>query len=342
MWRWIRRTLIGLSGLVIVVACAGGMYQWIATPKELAATPPPGRLVDIGGHRLHIWCTGDGAPSVILETGLGGSSVDWGFVQPEVARFTRVCSYDRAGMGYSDPGPSPRTARRLARELTQLLDRSGISGPVVLVGASIGGFTVRVFASENEDRVSGLVLVDASHEDQQHDVPQLAPFVPFLSSVGVFRTVGMSFGLPTALLAPSVREFARATRFRAAGYQAAADEIVHVLESAAEVRATRRQLTVPVIVVTGGRGTDAVWRDLQQNQVSLSQRGCQIIAEQSGHVVPVDQPQVVVDAIRAVVDGARRQDAIGSLCGSPVGRVALLSNEDLQPTAAAAIMCRCG
>jgi len=245
-------------------------------------------------------------------------------------------------MGYSDPGPSPRTARRLARELIRLLDRSGISGPVVLVGASIGGFTVRVFASDYEDRVSGLVLVDASHEDQQHDIPQLAPFVPFLSSIGVFRTVGMSFGLPTAMLAPSVREFARATRFRAAGYQAAADEIVHVRESAGEVRAARRELTIPVIVVTGGRGSDTVWRNLQQNQVRLSQHGCQLIAEQSGHVVPVEQPQVVVDAIRAVVDGARARVAIGSLCGSRVGLATPLPNEDLRPTSASPSTCRCG
>ena len=151
MWRWTTRILIGLCAGLIVAACSGATYQWISTRKELAETPPPGRLVDVGGHRLHIWCTGAGEPSVILETGLGGSTVGWGFVQPEVARFTRVCSYDRAGLGYSDPGPSPRTTRRIARELEQLLDRSGIAGPWVLVGASSGGFTARLFASERSD-----------------------------------------------------------------------------------------------------------------------------------------------------------------------------------------------
>jgi pimeloyl-ACP methyl ester carboxylesterase len=320
MWRWTKRTLIGLCGSIMVAAFTGATYQWIATRKELAATPLPGRLVDVGGHRLHIWCTGAGAPSVILESGLGGSSVDWGFVQPDVARFTRVCSYDRAGMGYSDPGPSPRTTRRIARELAQLLDRSGISGPVVLVGASTGGFTVRVFASEHAERVAGLVLVDASHEDQEEHVPRIAPFVPFLSSVGVLRLLGVSFGQRPASLAPSVREFARAMSFRAAGYQAAADEIIHVRESAADVKATRRKLTIPIVVVTAGRGLDPVWRDLQRDQVALSQRGCQIIAEQSGHVVAVGQPQVVVDAIRATVDVARGQND-DVLCGSRVGAV---------------------
>jgi pimeloyl-ACP methyl ester carboxylesterase len=314
MWLWTKRVLIGLSSLLVVAALAGATYQWAATRRDLAATPPPGRLVDVGGHRLHIWCTGSGTPSVILETGLGGSSADWGFVQPEVAGFTRVCSYDRAGMGYSDPGPSPRTTRRIAHELAQLLDRGGVSGPVILVGASIGGLTARVFASEHAERVAGLVLVDASHEDQREDVPQIAPLVPFLSSVGVLRLLGVSFGLPPASLAPSVRGFARATAFRAAGQKAAVDEIMHLQESAAEVRATRRKLTVPVVVVTAGRGADAVWRDLQRDQVGLSQRGCQVIADQSGHAVAVGQPQVVVDAIRATVDAARgRRDA--ALCG---------------------------
>jgi pimeloyl-ACP methyl ester carboxylesterase len=314
MWRWTKRVLIGLGGLLIVAAISGAAYQWIATRRDLAATPPPGRLVDVGGHRLHIWCTGSGAPSVVLETGLGGSSADWGFIQPEVARFARVCSYDRAGMGYSDPGPSPRTTRRIADELRELLDRSGVGGPVILVGASIGGLTARVFASEHAERVAGLVLVDASHEDQEEDVPRIAPLVPFLASAGVLRLLGVSLGLPPASLEPSVRGFARATRFRAAGYRAAVDEIMHLRESAAEVRATRRKLTVPVVVVTAGRGADAVWRDLQRDQVGLSQRGCQVIAEQSGHAVAVGQPQVIVDAIRATVDAARgRRDV--ALCG---------------------------
>jgi pimeloyl-ACP methyl ester carboxylesterase len=313
MWRWTTRILIGLCAAVIVAACSGATYQWISTRKELAETPPPGRLVDVGGHRLHLWCTGAGEPSVILESGLGGSTASWGFVQPEVARFTRVCSYDRAGLGYSDPGPSPRTTRRIVRELEQLLDRSGITRPLVLVGASSGGFTARLFASERADRVAGLVLVDASHEDQAHDVPRLAPFVPLLSSIGVLRLLGVSFGPTPGWLAPSVRGFARATAFRGAGYQAAASEIIHIRESAAEVRSTRRELTIPLVVVTGARGADPTWRHLQRDQVGLSQRGCQIIADQSGHVVPLEQPRVVVEAVRAIVDTARGRND-GPLC----------------------------
>ena len=320
MWRWTMRIVVVLGAFLMVAALSGATYQWLATRKELAATPPPGHLVDIGGYRLHLWCTGDGAPAVILDTGLGGSTPGWAFVQPEVARFTRVCSYDRAGMGYSDPGPSPRTARRNASELAELLARSGIAGPVVLVGASIAGFDVRVFASDHPERAAGLVLVDASHEDDVHEAPRMARFVPLLSTIGVLRLFGgMSFGQRIESLAPSVRQFAQATRFRAAGYRAAADEIIHIRESAEEVRSSRRKLTIPVLVVTGAQGADENWRRLQQDQASLSERGCLIIAQQSGHVVAVDQPEIVVDAIRIVVETARGDDV--PLCATPASNV---------------------
>ena len=315
MWRSILRIVVGLCGFVVLVALAGTTYQWLATRKDLAATPPPGNLVDIGGFRLHLWCTGNGAPVVILDNGLGGTSAGWGFVQPEVARFTRVCSYDRAGMGYSDPGPSPRTARRIASELADLLARSDIAGPVVLVGASIAGFNVRVFASVHPERAAGLVLVDASHEDQAHEVPQMARFVPLLSTIGFFRLLGVSFGQNVESLPPQVRPFGQATKFRAAGYQAAADEIIHVRGSAEEVRSSRRKLTVPVLVITGALGGDENWRRLQRDQASLSERGCLILARQSGHVVAVDQPEIVVDAIRTVVETARGHDV--PLCATP-------------------------
>jgi pimeloyl-ACP methyl ester carboxylesterase len=318
MWRWMKRTLIGVGGLVVVAALTGTAYQWIATRRDLARTPPPGRLVDIGGHRLHIWCSGSGAPSVILEAGLGGSSADWGFVQPEVAGFTQVCSYDRAGMGYSDPGPSPRTTRRITYELVQLLDRTGITGQVVLVGASIGGLAVRVFASEHPQRTAGLVLVDASHEDQDTEVPRVAPFVPLLSSIGIFRILGVTFGPPPTSLAPPVRGFAQATGFRAAAYQTVVDEFTHLRQSSEEVKATRRQLSIPVVVVTAGQGTDAAWLNLQRDQVGLSQHGCQIIAERSGHGVALGQPGVVIQAIREIVDAVKGRNAT-TLCGQRQG-----------------------
>src|ERR687895_139489 len=135
--------LYPVFGALAVVAIGGG-YETLRSSTDAAFARVAGsRLVDVGGHRLHIRCTGSGSPTVVLENGLGGSSfAAWSLVQPEVSTFTRVCSYDRAGMGYSDPGPSPRTARRIAHELAQLLDHGDIRGPLVLVGASIGGLYV--------------------------------------------------------------------------------------------------------------------------------------------------------------------------------------------------------
>src|SRR5262245_26909735 len=109
MQRWSKRILAGVLGVLTAGASIGAAYQFIVTRRESTANPPPGQLIDIGGYRLHVWCVGTGSPAVILDTGLGGSLLDWGFVQPEAAKFSRVCSYDRAGMGFSDPGPTPRT-----------------------------------------------------------------------------------------------------------------------------------------------------------------------------------------------------------------------------------------
>jgi pimeloyl-ACP methyl ester carboxylesterase len=128
--------------------------------------PAPGQLVDVGGHELHIYCTGEGNPTVILESALAGTSSLWGWVQPEVAKGTRVCAYDRAGSGWSEAGPKPRDGQRVATELHTLLDKAGIAGPYVLVGHSLGGLYVRTYAHQYPDDVAGVVLVDSSHPDQ--------------------------------------------------------------------------------------------------------------------------------------------------------------------------------
>lgn len=316
-WLWTKRALVGLLAVIVALAGAGAAWQAWATRRDLAATPAPGRLVDVGGHRLHIWCTGGGTPAVILEAGLGGSTAGWGLVQPEVARFTRACSYDRAGMGYSDPGPSPRTAGRAARELARLLDAAGVTAPVVVVGGSVGGLVARVFASEHAERVAGLVLGDATHEDQDEGVPAILPFMPLLATLGLPRLVGFSVGGPSHSLPPAVRGFADATRFRTSAYRAAADELGHLARTADELRAARRQLTIPLAVVTAGLGTDAGWQRLQQDQVTLSTRGCQVVAERSWHAIPTGQPEVLVAAIRATVQAAATG---GTPCEAPALR----------------------
>src|SRR6266540_3954300 len=144
--RGIGRTLAGLVGLIVVLGLVGVIYESAAEAADVRAYPPPGQLVDVGGYRLHINCVGTGSPTVVIDAGWGDWSASWSsWVQPEVAKTTRVCTYDRAGMGFSEPGSLPRTAEQFAKELHTLLLHADIPGPYVLVGHSLGGLPVRVF-----------------------------------------------------------------------------------------------------------------------------------------------------------------------------------------------------
>ena len=127
--RWLRRVLLGLLVLVGGLVLTGLIYQATATVVDESNYPPPGQLVDVGGHKLHIYCTGAGSPTVILDASSIDTVSNWAWVQPEVAKTTRVCAYDRAGLGWSDLGPEPRDARRNSLELHTLLQRSSITGP---------------------------------------------------------------------------------------------------------------------------------------------------------------------------------------------------------------------
>src|SRR2546428_1463462 len=158
---WTRRALEGLVLSILLLPPVRGACQINEAPKP----PPPGKLVDIGGYRLHINCTGKGSPTVVLEAGAGDFSFDWSLVQAEVARFTRVCSYDRAGSASSDPGPIPRTMHQEVFELHTLLRRAGVEGPYVLVGHSYGGLLMRLYARQYPREGAGVGLVDSTDPD---------------------------------------------------------------------------------------------------------------------------------------------------------------------------------
>ena len=158
---------VALALLLIV----GIGYQQLGRLMDAHRFPEPGRLVDTGGHLLKINCTGSGSPTVVLESGWGDVLVEWLAVQTQISTFTRVCSYDRAGYGESDPGPQPRTSLQIARELHALLQSSGEHPPFILVGHSFGGYNVRVFHGRYPNEVVGLVLVDATQEDQYQLLP---------------------------------------------------------------------------------------------------------------------------------------------------------------------------
>src|SRR5215218_4840882 len=164
--RWTGKAILWLVVALLILAVVGAIYQVIATARAERAHPPPGELVDVGGHRLHIHCVGQGSPTVVLDGGTGEMSAHWVLVQREVSDTTRVCAYDRAGMGWSEMGPEPRDAKRISSELHALLKGANIEGPFVLVGHSFGGLYTRTYAARYPDEVAGVVLVDSSSPDQ--------------------------------------------------------------------------------------------------------------------------------------------------------------------------------
>jgi pimeloyl-ACP methyl ester carboxylesterase len=194
--RWIGKALLRLIVVLLALAVVGAIYQTIATALAERAYPPPGEMVGVGGYRLHINCVGQGSPTVVLDAGSGGMSAQWVRVQREVSGTTRVCAYDRAGMGWSEMGPVPRDARQITGELHTLLGKAGIKGPYVLVGHSFGGMYMQTYAARYPDEVAGVALVDSSTDPDQFSQrpearegyePQKQAFavVPLLVRLGV-------------------------------------------------------------------------------------------------------------------------------------------------------------
>ena len=319
--RWIRYLLAGLLILLIALVCAGAVYEGIESHRDQRRFHPPGRLVDVGGYRLHLYCTGAGSPTVILEAGGGNPWLSWYKVQPQVAAFTRVCSYDRAGLGWSDPSPRPRTAMVIAEELHTLLHNAGIPGPFVLVGHSLGGMDARMFANRYPSEVAGMVLVDSSHPDQEERFPPEAKKLA-AASYYVIRAmqITLPIGLPRLLASraapPEVRSeycavFCRRQFLAAVRAEAAAQK-----ESSAQVRTLGTLGNLPLIVLSHdpdkmrfpGNLTEPVnreWARMQEELAHLSSNGSHLVVKGSGHDIQIDHPEAVVDAIREVVGKAR-------------------------------------
>ncbi|HLZ20505.1 MAG TPA: alpha/beta hydrolase [Ktedonobacterales bacterium] len=267
----------GVGALAATAAVAGLAYQTIATARDARRYPAPGKLVDIGGHRLHLTCAGAGCPAVVLDAGLAGFSLDWGLVTPEVAQFTTVCAYDRAGYGWSDLGPLPRASSRIAAELHELLHRAGVEPPYVLVGHSFGGFNVRLFADYYPDEVAGMVLVDVSHEDFNDRLPKglRAGYdryeraeVPLLRLGGMLARFGLVrvavergwLSLLDAFnaLPPRQRAMARALRYHPRFFATSSAEDVTFRESGAQARHKGGIGDRPLVVLTGTREDDVI------------------------------------------------------------------------------------
>jgi pimeloyl-ACP methyl ester carboxylesterase len=183
----LRRTIRVIAVLLAVFVLAGATYQGVATALERHRFQRPGGLVDAGGHQLHIHCTGKGSPIVILEAAAGSMSAAWAWVQPEVARVTRVCSYDRAGLGWSEAGDGRYLPARVPEELRVLLDRANEIGPVVLVGHEAGALFARMYAAQFSSNTAALVLIDDPTTEPTPSGPTLVSAWPWLARIGLLR-----------------------------------------------------------------------------------------------------------------------------------------------------------
>lgn len=316
---WLRRTLLFALALLPLLAITGACYQMIASRLDARRFHHAGQLVSAGRFRLNVYCIGQGSPTVVLEAGLADSLDSWSRVQPEIAQFSRVCSYDRAGYGYSDPGPMPRTSDRIASELHAALQSAGEKPPYVLVGHSFGGYCIRVFNGKYSDEVAGLLLVDATQEDQYRLLPRAwadsgAAMRRRAQRQAFWAPLYVGLGLARLQLRLEDREVPPVI-LQSKYLRARASEFQNIEVSAEQARTAGHIHEKPLLVLTAGRTIDAnlkamlseedqrayeeTWvNDLQVRLARLSVWGRRAVVPNSGHDIPTDRPDAIVAAVR--------------------------------------------
>ena len=320
---WIKRVLLAVLITLMALAATGATYELTMAAGDAQRYPPPGQLVDVGGYRLHFHCIGTGSPTVVLVAGLGGSSLHWSPVQPRIAPTTRVCVYDRAGLGWSDPDSRPRRAGGIADELHTLLKNGAVPGPYVLVGASAGGKYVRLYAERYASEVAGMVLVEARHEsvDAAETAAEREAALAaarrtgttyrWLGRLGIMRLFGARLAavLSTgaAALPAETRTVMMVQASRERDIDAMLRESAAQMEDDEQLRAARPLGTLPLVVLAADSSivTSPSWQTAQAIQAGLSTNSQLIIVPRSSHFLNLDQPEVVADAVHAVVEAAR-------------------------------------
>ena len=302
----------GILAVLLILLLAGWIYEPLAEAADAKAYPPPGKMVDVGGYRLHINCTGSGSPTVVIESGWGDSSAVWGWVQPEVARTTRVCTYDRAGMGWSEASSQPRTAREYANELHTLLIKANETGPYVLVGHSMGGFTVLVYAHDYPAEVSGMVLIDpqalpssGTASSTPAPKPGRTSLPVLMARIGVMRLLAGPLGSIQNLPAWDKQAY-KASTVTPRSTQTLLDEGRGMSEGGAQARAVTTLGALPLIVLSRGKNQDANWAASQAGYLQLSTNSQQFFGEQSDHRIMIEQPEAAVTAIIKMVEQIRK------------------------------------
>lgn len=320
---------------LVLVMLATGVVQ--AQDGDSALPPAPGELIDVGGYSLHLYCTGEGGPAVILDAGLGDWSINMANLQEQIAEFTQVCTYDRAGYGWSDEGPEPRTSQQIVDELAALLENGEVEPPYILAGHSFGGINVMMFAAQHPELVEAVVLLDASHPEQMDALNAEVPEIVALEESAAVAYQGMLEMAEAG--APVPQEMLDAFRpqgitdeqfeiwsqvvVQPKSLRAMINELASLNDSLAQAQEVDTLGDIPLVVIAhgvklGDMMTDedlaamgvtreimdtyeALWRGFQEDYLTYSTDSTLIIADESHHYVYVTQPDLVVEAIQELI-----------------------------------------
>jgi pimeloyl-ACP methyl ester carboxylesterase len=309
--RILKWLLVGLVGVFALTLIAGLLYQNIRESRDLERYPPPGRMVGVDGHLVHIHCIGKGSPTVILELGVGSASFAWYDIHKRISQITRTCAYDRAGLGYSEPTEEAKRAINVAATLHALLANAGIDDELVLVGWSAGGIYIREYYRRFPERVVGMLLVDSSHEQQVRRLPRGSgggadPALAVAKHLAPFGLIRLSGLLDKRVASSRASDEAKA-------YLRVTYNLSHALDTVArESDAFNHDIdsdeapaplgNLPLIVVAAGDPQLAAMMPLQKELAALSTQGKLIVAEDSDHNIHADQPQLIVDAVKELAN----------------------------------------
>jgi pimeloyl-ACP methyl ester carboxylesterase len=331
--------------VALALISAGALYQSIGARRSARTCMAPGAMIDVGGRRLHALCAGSGTPAVVLESGIAASSLSWTHVLPEIAKFVRVCAYDRAGLAWSEADTRARSLSHIVEDLHAMLRNAAVSPPYVLAGHSFGCFIVCAFASRHPELTAGLVLVDPPAASEWRQPSEyharllwggihLSRIGGLLARIGVVRAclsllTGGAPGVPRRFvkifgptaartlhhlvdevrkLPPDVYPAVQAHWCQPKCFRAMADHL-RVLQEASEFIATLKSLPdVPLVIISSGELPQERIAE-HQELARLSSSGRHVVAKASGHWIQLDEPDVVIAAIRDVVDRVRRGEA---------------------------------
>lgn len=318
----IGNALIGLAAIVIVAGAA-------TAAQQPSIGPAPGRLIDVGGYKLHIHCVGEGAPTVVIDGGAGAWSIHYAHIQKALSG-ARVCTYDRAGLGWSDAGPSPRTSERMVEELHALLRGAGVPPPLILAGHSLGGYNVRIYQARYPEEVGAIVLLDAAHEQQWERLPPQAKALTQASVAGLQKRGEQARAgqlraeeiTPPGVLvthSPELRDAYVAAMLTGKPYETLAAETEASFESAGQVPARHRLGSLPLVVLTARRSFDAfkgsgipveesntLWLAFQNELASLSDNSHHLFSD-GHHRLNETDPDAVVSAIQLAIKAVQIQ-----------------------------------